>query len=206
MIPIGLNNDSYPILSDEQLAIQKAIHGEGFFLFIGVLRYYKGLHILLDALKNTHIPCLIAGSGPIEQELKKKALQSGLSSVHFLGQVSDEVKVALLKLCRGVVFPSHLRSEAFGVTLLEGAMYGKPLISSEIGTGTSYINQNGKTGYVVPPATPSALRRAIEALHNNPDQAAQMGQAARLRYEQEFTGALMGKRYAQLYREMLKTK
>ena len=203
VIPIGLNNDSYPVLSDEQLNAQKSIHGEGFFLFIGVLRYYKGLHILLDALKGTDITCVIAGSGPIEQELKNKAQALGLSNVRFLGRVSDEEKVALLKLCLGVVFPSHLRSEAFGVTLLEGAMYGKPLISSEIGTGTSYINQDGKTGYVIPPANPVALRQAIELLHHNPEQAEQMGKAARARYEQEFTGALMGERYARLYREML---
>ena len=203
VIPIGLNNDSYPVLSDKQLATKKTIHGEGFFLFIGVLRYYKGLHILLDALKGTDIPCVIAGSGPSEQELKNKAQQSGPSNLRFLGRVSDDEKVALLKLCRGVVFPSHLRSEAFGVTLLEGAMYGKPLISTEIGTGTSYINQNGETGYVIPPANPVALRSAIEALHDNPAQAEQMGQAARARYEQEFTGALMGERYVQLYREML---
>ena len=206
VIPIGLDNNSYPVLSDEQLAAQCDIHGENFFLFIGVLRYYKGLHILLDALKGSDVCCVIAGSGPIEQELKNKAQQLGLYNVRFLGRVSDEVKVALLKLCRGVVFPSHLRSEAFGVTLLEGAMYGKPLISSEIGTGTSYINLDGETGYVIPPANPVALRKAMEALHHNPDRAERMGRTARARYEKEFTGALMGKRYVELYREMVEAE
>ncbi|MGL1751784.1 glycosyltransferase, partial [Vibrio parahaemolyticus] len=38
--------------------------GEKFILFIGVLRYYKGLHILLEALKNMEITVVIAGEGP----------------------------------------------------------------------------------------------------------------------------------------------
>ena len=60
--------------------------------------------------------------------------------------------MALLALSYAILFPSHLRSEAFGISLLEGAMFGKPLISSEIGTGTTYINIDGKTGVVVPPS------------------------------------------------------
>ncbi len=203
VIPIGLDNDSYPEVSEDLLRICRECHGEGFFLFIGVLRYYKGLHILLDAIKGTSIRCLIAGSGPVENELKERAVSLGLRNVHFAGHVSDDEKVALLTLCRAVVFPSHLRSEAFGVTLLEGAMYSKPLISTEIGTGTSYINQHGETGFVVTPSDPVSLRQAILKFQNNPELAQQMGRAARNRYEQEFTGELMGKRYAQLYKNIL---
>jgi rhamnosyl/mannosyltransferase len=81
-----------------------------------------------------------------------------------LGFLPDEDKVALLELCYSVIFPSHLRSEAFGISLLEGAMYGMPLISSEIGTGTTYINIDGETGIVVPPSEPDALRQALDFL------------------------------------------
>ena len=75
-------------------------------------------------------------------------------------------------------FPSHLRSEAFGISLLEGAMFGKPMISSEIGTGTSYINIAGETGLVVPPNAPQALHEAMRQLWEHPEQAAQMGARA----------------------------
>jgi glycosyltransferase involved in cell wall biosynthesis len=84
-----------------------------------------------------------------------------LSTIHFLGFLSNEDKVALLTLCYAVLFPSHLRSAAFGISLLEGAMYGKPLISSEIGTGTSFINIANETGLVVQPSDPLALRQAM---------------------------------------------
>ncbi|PKD78411.1 glycosyltransferase, partial [Escherichia coli] len=103
-------------------------------------------------------PIVIVGAGPIESELREQAQNLGLKNVHFLGALPDEDKSALLTLSYGIVFPSHLRSEAFGISLLEGAMYRKPMISSEIGTGTTFINVNDQTGLVIPPSDPSALR------------------------------------------------
>lgn len=202
IIPLGLDESSYPQVSSEELNNAKEKYNEGFFLFVGVLRYYKGLHILLDALQNTSAQCLIVGSGPEEQALKNRAAQLGLDNVHFLGRITDGEKVALMKLCRAVIFPSHLRSEAFGVTLLEGAMYGKPMISTEIGTGTSFVNLDGQTGFVVPPSDPEALKNAISTLDQDHELAERFGKAARSRYETEFTGQLMGQRYARLYKEM----
>lgn len=73
--------------------------------------------------------------------MRREAQQRGLSNVMFTYMLNDEDKYILFQLCRGVVFPSHLRSEAFGITLLEGARFARPLISCEIGTGTSFINQ-----------------------------------------------------------------
>ena len=125
VITYGLDKTSYQEPTLNTLARWKNITGEKFFLFLGVLRYYKGLHILLDALAEVDYPVVIAGSGPVEQELHTHAEKLNLKNVHFVGKVSEEDKVALLSTCYGVVFPSHLRSEAFGISLLEGAMYGK---------------------------------------------------------------------------------
>jgi len=203
VIPIGLDDGTYPKVSEQELSSVSSHEGTGFFLFVGVLRYYKGLHILLDALQGTSLKCVVVGAGPVEHELKQQATRLGLDNVRFLGRVGDTEKVALMKLCRAVVFPSHLRSEAFGVTLLEGAMFGKPLISTEIGTGTSYINLDGETGFVVPLADSVALRNAMLKLDLDNQLAARMGGAARARYESEFTGRLMGERYANLYERLL---
>ncbi|CAI2717075.1 glycosyltransferase [Nitrospina watsonii] len=199
VIPIGLDEKMYPPVSEKETASTCERLGKNFFLFVGVLRYYKGLHILLDALKGTSITCVIAGAGPIEQELKAHAGRLGLEHVRFLGHVTDAEKVAMMKLCRAVVFPSHLRSEAFGVTLVEGAMHGKPLISTEIGTGTSYINIHGETGFVVKPGNAHELREAMLRLDSDGELAVRMGESARMRYETLFTGRLMGERYARVY-------
>ena len=203
IIPIGLNEDTYPRVSDALAADARRKYGEGFFLFVGVLRYYKCLHILLDALPGTPYRVVIAGSGPTERDLRSQAARLGVEGrVRFAGYVPDEEKVALLQLARGVVFPSYLRSEAFGVGLLEGAMYGRPLVSTEVGSGTSHVNVHGETGLVVAPGSPSALRQAMDQLHHRPDMARMMGRNARRRYEKLFTGELMGLRYAEIYREL----
>jgi rhamnosyl/mannosyltransferase len=203
IIPLGLDETSYPEPAAERLAHWRKEAGEDFFLFVGVLRYYKGLHILLDACVNSESRVVIVGAGPVEAELKQQAARLGLTNVQFLGAVGDEDKVALLKLCRAVVFPSHLRSEAFGMTLLEGAMVGKPLISSEIGTGSSYINIDGVTGLVVPPGDPAALRAAMARLKQDDALAAQLGRGARERFEELFTAQKMAQSYAALYQRVL---
>lgn len=204
VIPIGLDKAAYPVPSSEKLAYWGNKLGRKFFLFVGVLRYYKGLHILMEAASGLDYPIVIAGAGPIEDDLKLQAAQLGLRNVHFVGHLSDEDKVALLTLCYSVLFPSHLRSEAFGISLLEGAMYGKPMISSEIGTGTTFINIGNETGLVVPPSDPVALRQAMQYLWEHPEQTAEMGQRAEERYWKYFTADQMVRSYVDLYRDLNK--
>jgi glycosyltransferase involved in cell wall biosynthesis len=203
VIPIGLNETSYHIAEPERVKYWRTQVGEDFFLFVGVLRYYKGLHILLDACAGSNSRVVIVGAGPVEADLREQAERLQLTNVEFLGTVSDEDRAALLRLCRAVVFPSHLRSEAFGVTLLEGAMYGRPLISSEIGTGSSYVNVDGLTGLVVPPDDPLALRAAMHTMQTDDRMAARMGANARERFEVLFTAEQMGASYISLYRQIL---
>lgn len=203
VIPIGLDQATYPSATAQKLAYWKQRFAGRFFLFVGALRYYKGLQFLIEALRSTPLPVVIVGGGPLEADLKQQARAAGLGHVHFMGGLSDEDKVALLTLCYGLVFPSHLRSEAFGISLLEAAMYGKPMISCEIGTGTTYINVAGETGVVVPPADPVALGHAMRTLWDDPVAAATMGRYARARYEQLFTADVMVAAYAALYRRLL---
>lgn len=202
VIPIGLDARTYPELEPQRVEHWRAVLGEDFFLFVGVLRYYKGLHILLDACKGFGGRVVIVGAGPIESELRARARAEDLHNVCFLGFVPEEDKMALLHLCRGVVFPSHLRSEAFGVSLLEGAMRGRPMISSEIGTGTSFVNIHGETGLVVPAGDASAFRRAMETLLNDANLAATMGQRARQRFLAHFQAEDAGRAYLAEYERL----
>ena len=205
IVPIGIDRESYPevALDSEAYRQVEASYGRGFFLFVGVLRYYKGLHILLDAIREAPYEVVIVGSGPVEGELRRQAKELGLSNVRFCGYVDDTVKMALFELCRAVVFPSYLRSEAFGVTLLEGAMCGRPLISAEVGSGTSHINVDRQTGLVVTPGCSKSLREAMDRIHAHKADAEAMGRNARRRYEELFTGVAMGERYAEVYRDVM---
>ncbi|MFS2006398.1 glycosyltransferase family 4 protein [Duganella sp. CT11-25] len=201
-ITYGLDKSIYARPSQAVKDKWRALCGERFFLFVGVLRYYKGLHILLDAMANVDYPVVIVGAGPIEQELKEHAARLGLTHVMFLGAVEEEDKAALLELCYAMAFPSHLRSEAFGISLLEGAMYGKPMISSEIGTGTTYINIDNETGLVVPPDDAEAFGAAMRTLWEQPERAAEMGRRAEARYWELFTAEKMARNYHALYLEL----
>ena len=204
IITYGLDRSIYPQAAEEDLQRWRTRFPQSFFLFVGMLRYYKGLHVLLDAVAGTQIPVVILGDGPVERELKRQAQALNLQHVHFLGALPESDKVALLSLCYALAFPSHLRSEAFGITLLEAAMFGKPMVSCEIGTGTSYVNLDQHTGMVVPANNPLAFREAMQKLLSHPELAAQMGRNAAARYEELFTAERMASRYQALYQQLLK--
>ena len=204
VVPIGIDESAYSAPSSELLRRWRDRAGERFFLFIGNLRYYKGLHDLLDALPNTPFKIIVVGAGPMERALKAQAARLGLlDRVDFAGVLPDVDKNALLSLCEALVFPSHLRSEAFGISLLEASLFGKPMISAEIGTGTSYVNVAEQTGIVVPPNNPVALRDAMTRIWNDKALAQQLGTAARARYERLFTADQMVESYIQIYENVM---
>ncbi len=66
--------------------------------------------------------------------------------------------------CDLFVLPSINKSEAFGIVLLEAMACGKPLISTEIGTGTSFINQDGITGFVIETRNSKILSEKINEI------------------------------------------
>ena len=177
--------------------------GPRFFLFLGALRYYKGLHILLDALKGRDYPTVIVGRGREEQALAAQARALGLSNLHFLPEVTNIEKRSIMRAAYGFVLPSHLRSEAFGIVLAEAAQQGTPMITCEIGTGTSYVNQDGATGMVVPPSDAVSLGQALDTFWNNPAKVARWGQAALARDSDNFRAETMTNQYLAIYRQLL---
>ena len=206
VIPLGIDEHSYPQTGDERILQRLDLQdGAPFFLFIGVLRYYKGLHNLIRAARSVDARIVIAGTGPKNEPLKKLAAELGVSNVVFAGQVSDAEKVALIEHCRALVLPSHLRSEAYGMVLVEAAMHSKPMVSCEIGTGTSFVNSDRETGFVVEPNQPDALAKAMLALRQDAALATRLGAAARARYENLFSGEALGREYAALFHEVAKS-
>lgn len=200
IIPIGLDEADYPPAPQDLKERWRAQFHKPFFLFLGVLRYYKGLHTLIEAAKNVDADIVIAGEGPMEDELKAQAQSAGLTNVHFVGPVSDSDKAALLELCTAFVFPSHLRSEAYGLSLVEATMFGKPMISCEIGTGTSFVNRHGKTGLVVPPEDPDALAAAMMLLLADKAGLRSYSLEAEAWYRERLHADLMVREYVDLYR------
>lgn len=199
VIPIGLEPMEEAAVDAALVERWRARVGQDFFLFVGALRYYKGLGFLIEAARRSGLPVVVVGEGEMSAELERANLPNLIS----VGMVSDEDRAALLHLCLSFVFPSHLRSEAFGVALLEAARAGRAMISCEIGTGTSYINKDGETGFVVPPADAAALAAAMARLDADRALAHRMGEAARQRFHEVFSAGPMIDAYVAAYNELL---
>lgn len=206
IIPIGIDHEKYESLDTERYNYWSNKFKEPFFLFIGALRYYKGLHLALNSIKDTNIKLVIAGANGVENNLKSQANKLKLENVNFLGFVEEEDKIALLNLCYGFIFPSHLRSEAFGISLLEAASVGKPLISSEIGTGTTYVNIHKETGIVINPGSSLELKRAMKYLLSNPEKAMKMGKKAKKRALELFSAEKQADSYYRIYKNLIEEK
>lgn len=198
VIPIGLNNCFFDF--NEPRPPEKP-----YFLFLGVLRQYKGLQFLIEAMRAVeNYNLIIAGDGPCYVELKTLIMRYQLENVMLIGHVDEAKKLELYQNAYGVVSSAHLRNEAYCYMLVEGLMFGKPLISTEINTGTSFVNINKKTGIVVPPSNACALRRAMNELYENPAIAAEYGVNARARYLELFTADKMTDAYVDVYKSIIK--
>ena len=79
----------------------------------------------------------------------------------------------------------------------------KPLISCEIGTGTSFANIDSETGFVVEPEKPELLAKAMKKLMNDEELAIKLGIGARRRFDEMFTAEKVGQSYFEIYKEVL---
>jgi len=202
-IPIGI--------SEGDLATPSAGERQGwakrfpapFALFLGALRPYKGLPTLLEAVRGTEIPLVIAGTGELAGLVERELSRPGYESVTYVGSVGEEAKAALLSLCHCYVMPSINRSEAFGIGLLEASVFGKPLVSSRLGTGTSLVNEHGVTGVEVSPGSAIELRAVLLKLLGEPETAAMMGAAARDRVRRLFSAEQQARAYMEVYQSLM---
>ena len=169
-------------------------------LFVGRLRYYKGVEILMQAARRIRARIAIAGDGPFESLLRAIHRELDLGDrVVFLGPQSEFELLSLYRAARVCVLPSTQRSEALGLAMIEAMASGAPVVSTELGTGTSWVNQHDVTGRVVPPGDPEALADAINAIVTDDALAARYGAAARARAEAEFSHQVMARRVLRVY-------
>ena len=157
-------------------------------LFVGRLVPYKGLDVLIAAMKQVDATAIIVGSGPLREALEARAQASGVADrVRFLGPLPDTEVAAHFHACDVFVLPSVSRAETFGMAQLEAMACGKPVVSTNLPTGVPWVNQHCQTGLVVPPRDAAALADALNTLLSEPEMRITMGLAARKRVEEEFS-------------------
>ena len=166
VVPYGI--DRRPFLNADPVAARRLreLHGGGpLLLFVGVLRYYKGLEYLLEAMTSISAKLLIVGEGPLGSSLRAQARALGLGhKVLLTGRVRGEDLPAYYRAADVFVLPASERSEAFGLVQIEAMTCATPVVCTELGTGTTFVNRHQESGLVVPPKDASALARAINRL------------------------------------------
>lgn len=123
------------------------------FAYIGRLKRYKGLEVVIRALselgsRGVEARLLVAGTGDDRSRLEEVAREAGVETrVRFLGYISEEDKVELLRRAWATVYPSP--REGWGLTNIEAAACGTPTVASDSpGLRDSVLDQ--RTGFLVP--------------------------------------------------------
>ena len=127
-------------------------------LFVGQMRPYKGLKILLQAAKGLDLTLNIVGDGPNRREYEKYAEKLGLKNVYFHGVVPDEELRRLYLSSDVLVLPSVSMNEAFGLVTLEAAAAGCAVIASDLPGVRDLVKE---FGLLIKPNDIDSLRYAL---------------------------------------------
>jgi rhamnosyl/mannosyltransferase len=196
VIPFGID----PALWTPAPGAQSA--GDPFVLFAGRHVGYKGVDVLLRALAPRAARAVIVGDGPKRAEWEELSRALGLDGrVTFTGEVPDAELRRLMHACAALVLPSVTEAEAFGYVQLEAMASGKPVISTSVPSGVSWVNQDERTGLVVRAGDAEALGGAIDRLMGDAALRARLGAAGRARVDEEFTLGILRERLRVLYDE-----
>ncbi|WP_082053444.1 1,4-alpha-glucan branching protein domain-containing protein [Gordoniibacillus kamchatkensis] len=148
-------------------------------LFVGRLVYEKGVQLLIEALPGilAEVPrakLVIAGTGPMQEELQRQAGHLG-DRVVFWGYVDDDIKARLYQAADVCAFPSLY--EPFGIVALEAMSFRRPVVVADTG-GFAEIVRHGTDGYKALPGHVESLRWHVTDLLHRPELGRQMADRA----------------------------
>jgi glycosyltransferase involved in cell wall biosynthesis len=127
------------------------------FLLLTRLTVEKGVRVVLQTLaslpRTLEFELVIAGRGPLEQEVRQAAADD--RRVQFVGYVTGDVKAALLEGADCLLIPS-LWYENAPVTAIEAAAYGLAVVASRIG-GLPELVDEGRSGLLFEPGDADGL-------------------------------------------------
>ena len=197
IIPLGINQK--PIIK----SFAKPFTSKKYFIFIGQHRSYKGIELLISAMsKLPKINLLIIGSGALYNRHYNLSKKLKLKNIRFEKNCDDVKKIFFLQNSLALILPSTSPTEAFGISIIEAMSQGVPVISTNLGTGTSFNNLNNDTGFVIPPNNEDELIAKIKKLHSDSELRDEYAKNALKRFKNNFSSVNMIKKYNQVYAEI----
>jgi glycogen(starch) synthase len=207
VIPNGTDPEQFDFEFDHhQVRHNFAAPHEQIILFVGRLVTEKGVQVMLNAAPAVLSACpgakfLIVGTGYHMEDLKRQAAQLGISHhVSFLGYVSDEDLKRLYKMANIVCIPSLY--EPFGIVALEGMAANVPVVTSDAGGLTDFV-EHGVTGITTYAGNSSSLAWGLLEIMRNPEWADQIRQVAHEKVRHIYNWKVIAKRTLEVYEKVL---
>ncbi len=207
VIPNGTDPDTFDFPFDPgPMRSQYAGPHEQIILYVGSLVNEKGVQVLLDAAPkilsgSPGTRFLIVGTGYYMDNLKNQARALGIDNyVRFLGYVDDDSLKRFFKISDVVCIPSLY--EPFGIVALEGMAAGKPVVTSDTGGLTDFV-EHGVTGMTTYTGDSNSLAWGINEVIRNPDMAKRMAKDAYEKVQHIYNWKVIAKRTEELYEKVL---
>jgi L-malate glycosyltransferase len=178
LTPFGVDCDQFRPMNDGQqkdefvVGVVKTLEPK-----YGIEYLIRGFAIFCKkaARKRAKLKLVIAGAGMLRSQIERLVSELNISEqTAFLGAIPHERVPSLLNRLSVFVAPSILKSESFGVAVVEASASGIPVVVSNIG-GLPEVVKDRVTGILVPPRNPEAIASALEELWKDVKLRAELG-------------------------------
>jgi glycosyltransferase involved in cell wall biosynthesis len=178
------------------------VPGDGAFFYAGRLSREKGLDLLLEVARRLpKTRWRLAGSGPLENELRRAMESEGLSTVTLLGHLKGEALREEYRRALAVVLPSRCY-ENCPLTVLEAMSAGRPAIGARIG-GIAELVREGETGWLFAPGSADDLERIVGKAPAQPDVLVRIEASARRAFIERYAPAIHLERLLAIYEKAI---
>ncbi|MBL8063589.1 MAG: glycosyltransferase family 4 protein [Anaerolineales bacterium] len=158
-------------------------------LFLGNVISRKGLHTLLEAVKDLKSQVVVDVVGSLTSDLEYvQSIQTYITEHHLSSFVflhdalNNQPLIEKLRSAHVLTVPSSY--EGFGIVYLEGMGFGLPAIGTTLGAAGEVI-EDGVTGFLIQPGDAQGLADRLKVLHERRDILLKMSLAARKRYQRQ---------------------
>lgn len=200
----GIDLDEYRRVDTDIARCEYGIW-EDYILFVGRMSRQKGIFHLLDAVPSLpeDVQVVLCAGAPDTEEVEHEVVKEAAKwrNVRLIREMVPKDKIIEL-YSHARVFCCPSIYEPFGIINLEAMACETPVVASAVG-GITEVVVDGETGFLVAPAQPSELVRALGKILRDRGLARDMGKAGRERVELFFSWDSIARQTAQLYEELV---
>lgn len=179
----------------------RAHHGSAWLAgYVGRLSSEKGPDLFLDALiplcqRHPAINAVMLGDGPERPVLQARIDAAGLTERITLPGFQLDMRSWMTRLDALVI---SSRTEGTPMILLEAMQDSVPVVAFGVG-GIPDVIEHGRSGLLAPPLAVEALAEQLEALYQDPAQAAELVAQARHTQRERYHLPTLAQRWSQVY-------